>query len=262
MTTEKAAGPSGMTRRHHRRRLGRRGLVGLVVVVLALIAAASYGKDRSATPAGSRTVPPTARSTASSRPPGPAAKDARVDAFTEAYGTFTTISKSGSSPAVITLPTGFTGVKGAVVTATYAGSSDFVVQGLDASDLPTGDLLVDRVGHYSGTTSLIPSLGATPTQLKIDASGPWTVRIAPVSTAPALHLPVTGRGDAVYLYTGEAARWRIRNNGSSNFVVQLDGDFPEVLVNVTGAYDGTVPTIAGPSVVSIRSDGSWSMSRR
>lgn len=66
--------------------------------------------------------------------------------------------------------------------------------------------------------------------------------------------------DAVLLYDGGPATWTITHDGSSNIaVIAYGGMFPDLLVNEIGAYSGTVPASAGPSVVTVRADGSWSI---
>jgi len=68
---------------------------------------------------------------------------------------------------------------------------------------------------------------------------------------------ITGTGDDVVLYFGEAAPATITHDGSRNFAVWLYGNSTELVVNEIGPYTGTVRWIAGPSVVAVTADGNW-----
>lgn len=172
-----------------------------------------------------------------------------------AFGSFDPISASGSGDDVVALPDS---ASAGIVAASYTGSGNFVVTVIDANNEMTGDLLVNTIGAYSGTTVYgFTSLGDG-VNLQITASGPWELTISPVSTASAL--PDSGTGDGVYLYDGDAASATISHNGSSNFVVQEESGKAlsiGLLVNEIGTYSGTVPVSAGPSVITITADGDW-----
>jgi hypothetical protein len=155
------------------------------------------------------------------------------------------------------------GAKAGLVEATYIGTDNFIIEGLDAQNRSTGDSPVNAIGSYSGTTAFGFSFGGSPVTLKVTATGPWTIKIAPISTAPTLTSPATGKGDSVYLWKGKATTWNITNTGAqSNFIVENNGssDFgPDGLVNEIGNYSGTVPVTSGPAVTTIQSDGTWSI---
>ena len=102
-----------------------------------------------------------------------------------------------------------------------------------------------------------------PRQLKIMASGDWTIQISAVRTA--VELPGPGRADGVYLYGGGTRRLELSHTGSGNFVVHTyaSGSFGRnCLVNSFGSYRGTVPIRKGPAVVEIVADGSWTAKLR
>lgn len=190
------------------------------------------------------------------------AKAARALApYNSEYGAFKTVSKNGRGDATIALPKG--GLAG-IVTLTHRGSSNFAVNVLDSSNQPTGDLLVNEIGNYSGTTAYgLNSLTGDSVKLQITADGPWTIKIAPVSSAPLLGSNTKGRGDKVFRYDGAAADWAISHKGSANFVVsQVGGIFPNLAVNEIGSYKGVVPLTDGPSVITLMADGSWSLKRQ
>lgn len=174
------------------------------------------------------------------------------------YGTFDPVSASGSGDDIVALPEGATA---GIATASYTGSGNFAISVIDANNESTGELLVNTIGAYSGTTVYgINALGDG-VNLKITASGPWELTLSPVSAAPAL--PESGSGDGVYLYDGDAASATIDYTGDSNFaVLEETGESLSfgLLVNEIGAYSGTVPVSAGPSVISITSSGDWTIS--
>jgi hypothetical protein len=175
----------------------------------------------------------------------------------DTFGTFDAISQSGAGDNLITLPEGVTA---GIVTATHDGGSNFVINALDADNGVTGDLLVNTIGAYSGTTVYGFNSFGDATSLEIKADGNWTIVIAPVSAAPAL--AASGAGDAVYLFDGPAGKLTATHDGSANFIVQEETDKAfsiGLLINTIGAYTGTVPLSSGPSVISIRADGGWTM---
>jgi hypothetical protein len=144
-----------------------------------------------------------------------------------------------------------------VVTATYTGTSSFSIVAQ-----PTGEGLVDTTGPYTGTTAF--GFGQSPpVSLKVTATGPWTIKISPVSTAPILTSGATGKGDAVYQWTGKATTWTISNTGGAGSFTVINhgsgvfGD--DQLVIMIGTYHGSVPVKAGPAVTTIQSDGTWSI---
>ncbi|EPR75868.1 hypothetical protein ADILRU_1828 [Leifsonia rubra CMS 76R] len=175
----------------------------------------------------------------------------------DTYGTFDTTTQSGAGDNLITLPEG---ASAGIVTATHDGTSNFVINGLDASNTATGDLLVNTIGTYNGISVYGFNSFTEATTLEINADGNWTITIAPISTAPAL--ATSGTGDGVYLFDGPAGKLTATHNGSSNFVVlEETGETFSLglLVNEIGTYSGTVPLSAGPSVISVQADGNWTL---
>ena len=175
----------------------------------------------------------------------------------DSFGTFAVISESGTGDNIVTLPEGVTA---GIVTATHDGGSNFVVNALDSSNTPTGDLLVNTIGAYTGTAVYGFSALSDATALEVKADGNWTITISPISAAP--ELVASGSGDGVYLFAGSAGKLTATHDGSSNFIVMEEtGDAFSIglLVNDIGAYSGTVPLSAGPSVISVKADGAWTL---
>lgn len=179
--------------------------------------------------------------------------------FDKKYGAFAPTTHQGSADGVVPVPAG---AKAGVVAATYSGSSNFSIVGLDANNESTTDLLVNTIGAYTGTTAYGFGLSSGVVNLKVTASGPWTIKISPISSAPALPLPASGKGDAVYLWNGKSTNWAITNQGEGHFAVINNGSGLigyDLLVNELGAYTGTVPVKSGPAVTTISSDGTWTI---
>lgn len=187
-------------------------------------------------------------------PEEPTAEDWADDAF----GTFTKTEASGNGDDLVDLPEG---ADAGIVTATYDGASNFVINVLGDDNESTGDLLVNTIGSYEGRTAFgLTSLGDAAT-LEVSADGPWTITVTPLSAAK--DLPESGAGDGVYLYDGDSGKLALSHSGESNFVVSEEtGDALSMglLVNEIGSYSGKVALSAGPSIITITADGSWTSS--
>lgn len=177
----------------------------------------------------------------------------------DTFGAFKSIKKSGHGDTVITLPKGVTG---GMVTATHKGQRNFAIAVLDASNQSTGELLVNTIGRYSGTTAWgLMSLGDG-VRLQVTADGAWTITIAPFSSAKAFTGSAKGTGDTVMLYNGDAAALTATHRGTQNFVVyeETDQTFSMgLLINEIGKYSGTVPMSSGPSILTVQADGAWTL---
>lgn len=175
------------------------------------------------------------------------------------FGTFAPEDHSGVGDSMLTLPAG---VSAGLVTATHEGAANFAIIGLDASNQNTGELLVNAIGSYSGSTAWgISGAGDTVT-LQVMADGPWTITLSPLSAAPQLGTGTSGAGDAVFLYDGSSAGLAATHDGEANFIViEETGKSYSfgLLVNTIGAYSGTVPLSSGPSVITVQADGNWTL---
>ncbi|MDO9557230.1 MAG: hypothetical protein Q7J82_06580 [Coriobacteriia bacterium] len=240
----------------------RVALTALAVIVIAVGFAG--GGDESATTAGTTKKADTSAATVSDstvadvaepepKPepePEPEPEPTIQELADSAYGVFDVIEKTGTGDDVIPLPAGVS----CVIVATHSGSSNFVLRSLDSGNQMV-DLLVNEIGAYSGSTFCAEGVS-----LQVEASGSWTIRIAPISTVPVMATePLSSKGDAVMLYDGGTAIWDITHTGSSNFVVK-NGD--GLLVNEIGDYSGAVPVSGGPYIVTISADGAWTITIR
>lgn len=176
----------------------------------------------------------------------------------ETFGTFEPVTQQGSGDTIIELPASV-----GLVTASHNGSANFVVQALDADNESTGDLLVNTIGRYSGQTAFGLNAFSEGARLQVTADGAWELTIAPIANAP--ELAASGSGDGVFLHDGAAGAAALTHDGSANFIVQQHADDMfsiGLLVNDIGAYSGTVPMGAGPSVVTVKADGGWTFEVR
>jgi hypothetical protein len=240
--------------------------VAAATIVLAAPALTACSSDDSGSGSGSTSTAAghsgaggggsTGKAAPAKTPAAKKAAPAQSDWYTKEWGTFATSKKAGRSAAVVALPKG---AKAGMVKMTYHGSSNFSVEVLDSSNQSTGDLLANTIGSYAGTSAFGLSDLGKPVKLKVSASGPWTISIAPISSAKSL--PKAGRGDGVYRYDGKATTWKISNKGDGNFTVDQVSDdlIPNLAVNEIGNYKGDVPAVDGPSVVTVASDGTWTI---
>jgi hypothetical protein len=148
----------------------------------------------------------------------------------------------------------------AIAAIGYSGADNFAVNSTDSTG-NGGDLLVNTIGKYLGNVLLKPtSGGGTITTLRVSASGPWRIEIKPLSSARDIGQGAGGHGDDVVVYRGSSGVAAIHNAGEDNFAVwAYSGDSSDLLVNEIGNYDGRVPISAGPVVLEVTSNGSWSI---
>ncbi|WP_214466446.1 TM2 domain-containing protein [Microbacterium flavescens] len=191
-------------------------------------------------------------------PAAPAEPEATAATWAnDRWGTFDVMTQTGAGDGLITLPEGATG---GIVTATHNGSRNFALSVLDAANASTGELLVNTIGGYTGTTAWGINALDDGVRIQVTADGDWTITIAPMGAAPAL--ASSGAGDAVFLCDSGAAALTATHDGARNFVVLEDtGEVFSMglLVNEFGAYSGTVPLSAGPSVITVNADGAWTL---
>ena len=175
----------------------------------------------------------------------------------DTFGTFAPVTQTGAGDNLVTLPAGATA---GIVTVTHDGSSNFSISVLDAANASTGQLLVNTIGGYSGTTSYGFNSFGDGTTLQITADGNWSLTVSPISAAPPL--AASGAGDAVFLFDGPAGKLTATHDGSANFVLSEEtGEAFSMglLVNEIGPYSGTVPLSGGPSVIIVTADGNWTL---
>lgn len=190
----------------------------------------------------------------------PESDDSEADAewITSTFGDFDPLQESGAGDSVVSLPDD---AAGGIITADHQGGSNFVINVLDETNQSTGDLLVNTIGNYAGTTAWGLSTFGDGTRLEITADGPWNIEVLPYSEAE--ELPDSSAGDGVFIYDGAAGVLATTHDGQSNFVVREEADqlfSSGLLINEIGPYEGTVPVQAGPSIFVVEADGNWTVS--
>jgi S-layer homology domain len=126
----------------------------------------------------------------------------------------------------------------------------------------SGHLLVDVLDSYQGIRPLDFD-GSRTTRVQVNAVGPWTIEIRPLSSMRGVGTAGTiyGSGDEVFKVTGSATEAHIQGNAASRYFgvtsYSLSGVYQDLLVNTTDPYDGTV-VMFGPDVIEVQATGPWS----
>lgn len=136
----------------------------------------------------------------------------------------------------------------------------FQVSSVDAGGRTNG-LLVHSLKPYEGVRLLDELPVRETAKLTIDATGPWTVQLRSVRSAPSFGTATTGTGDAVVRYTGPGGPATIRGGAPfTTFTVTVhENGFPRLLVVAAKAFDETRGFGAGPYLVEVEATGRWSI---
>jgi hypothetical protein len=183
-----------------------------------------------------------------------------------------TLSGTGKTVAKFTIPTD----AAAIAVISHEGEGPFTVGAVvtfGAVVCPCKDTLglVDTIGSYSGTVELNADVDTRltfhPVAFAIDADGPWTITIKPMSAAPAWDpaTPLEGTGDHVYRVVptppSPYGTFNLVYRGDGTFIVygyNLDGQYG--LADATGNYSDKVAIYDQTFLLAIRaSSGSWSI---
>jgi hypothetical protein len=231
----------------------KRGLAGLIIGGVAFIVAISVSASGTPAPA-SHAVSDGSSTSSNAAPAKPAPKPVKTVAPIPAD---VVLSGKGDSIVPLTLPDG-AGEPG-IATLVYSGSDNFIVSSLDSS-LQEQDLMVNTIGHYSGTVLFNVESGTDATKLQVQTSGAWKITLHSIRSLREFDgASASGRGDDVLIYRGAAGAAAITNTGSGNFVIWEYGDDSNLLVNEIGKYNGTVVMGAGPALVEVNSTGNWTI---
>lgn len=221
------------------------------------------------TPTVTPTATPTATPTKSPSPtPSPTVTPVATWAD-KTYGTFSPVSRlNQGGTAIVDFGNNITAglVK---IDTTNLGNYDFTVEVLATDNSTVIDTLVIAADSYSGTTAfgLVATAGQTPGALKITTNNAvsWSVLISPVSSAPQgpLSSPSDTQDDTVYLYGGAASTLHAQTFTPNQGIVVTQFFGPKTaastLVNSPTMVDQNGPISAGPSVVTIKANGSWNV---
>ncbi|GAA1058775.1 DUF4190 domain-containing protein [Agromyces bracchium] len=246
-------------------------VVSGAALVLAIIVGVLYGTGALGTGGTQPTASPTPSASPSASPTEtPTSTPTQTPTPTvqewadQTWGTFAKVDASGTGDDVVAIPDGITG---GIVTATFDGDdAPFTLTLLDASNQASGDPLVETTDDYDGTTAWGVADASSARSVQVTATGSWTISIQQMSAASELPNAANGEDDAVYLYGGGAATLAATHTGDDAedpFVVAQQSQQAfggAALIDVTGAYDGSVPLAAGPSVVTVIATEDWTLS--
>lgn len=185
------------------------------------------------------------------------------------YGTFSPVSRTNQTGTKV-VDFGNNITAGVVkIDTTNLNDVAFLVEVLATDNVTVIDTMVTSPGTYNGTVAFgLAGYGnQTAGALKITTANDvtWSVLISPVSTAAQgpLASPSSTSGDLVYLYAGAAATLHAETFAPNQGIVvtQFFGPTtaPLTLVNSPTMVDQRSPISAGPSVVTIKADGSWNV---
>ncbi|MGH8951437.1 MAG: hypothetical protein ACRDX9_08420 [Acidimicrobiia bacterium] len=175
-----------------------------------------------------------------------------------------TVSGTGSDVIPLSVP----GDGPAIIDLNHNGASNFIVSSLDRN-LASIELLVNEIGQYSGRRGLnVGFFSFSPPDivrhLEIDADGPWSATVRPVSQARSVGSALEGsRDDLVRLVGPTPTTLTSTHDGASNFAIiafEPSGAYGDLLVNEIGAYSGTDPVPRGTKFLDILADGNWTLS--
>ena len=221
------------------------------------------------TPTVTPTATPTPTKTASPTPT-PSPTVVPVTAWADkTYGTFTPVSRTNQTGTKV-VDFGNNITAGVVkIDSTNLNDVPFLVEVLATDNVTVIDTIVTSPGTYNGTVAFgLAGYGNnTAGALKITTATDvtWSVLISPVSTAPQgpLSAPSSTSGDVVYLYAGAAATLHAQTFVPDQGIVVTQFFGPTTpaltLVNSPTMVDQRGPISAGPSVVTIKADGSWNV---
>lgn len=184
-------------------------------------------------------------------------------AMGDRYGMFAPRNYSGTGDDVIDLGAA---LELGIVRADMRGSGNNIVWAMNSARENT-DLLVNTIGAHRGT-SLFGAMHSDPARyLEIEADGPWSLEVRDIRYAAEFGGSSSGSTDDVLLYGGPAGVLSASYSGSSNFIVvehyrDRYGDASDLLFNEIGGYSGSATLQAGPAVLEVIGDGSWSLRRR
>lgn len=180
-----------------------------------------------------------------------------ANAYDTKWGTFATVSLSGSGDDVISIPKA---LKAGIIRATHNGEANFIVHSLDSS-METNEYLINEIGEYQsdGAFGLGWSSKKT-TGFEIQADGDWTITLLPFSKGPAF--TGSGTGDGVFRATVKSRKvMTFKHNGSANFIVHqfCTNGATNYLINEIGSYSGRKVVSSGTCLFEVIADGDWSI---
>jgi len=232
------------------------------ILALAAAAALLVGCSGGSATTGAATPNPTDTPANSSPSDAPATTpEASVEASLEPDFAEIALTGKGKKVVKFDIPEGVPGL----AVMTHNGESNFIVEALDASGDSLGSV-VNEIGDYSGTVLFDKELDQHTVAFAVDADGPWTITVKPVTSAPAWDPSTTlkGTGDSVYQLSPASSGLVVLDmtfTGEDNFIVHAYGpDSGEGIANEIGNFSGQVPLPDGTVLLEIIANGgAWTI---
>ena len=143
-----------------------------------------------------------------------------------------------------------------------ASSRYFGISSLDSNN-EVIDLLVNTTDPYDGVRPLDLMANQVTTRFEIQADGPWAIEISPISSVYKLMIPgeLSGKGDYVFaIAEGTPDTAVITGNADSRyFGVFGYSNGPDMLVNTTDPYNGTVILDKATFLIVVQAVGDWTI---
>lgn len=172
------------------------------------------------------------------------------------FPSFKTQSFQGSGDDIVDFETG----KRAIVRFSCPACTSNTVLKTDGRE----SLLANEVGPYTGEHLINMNANALTTSYEITADSSWTLSINDLNSVTRVTgKSVSGQGTSVIYVASTYSKVLVKNVGMSNFVmyswpIKQSAFFSPLLINEIGSYKGT-KRIKTPGLVSIRSQGKWSL---
>jgi hypothetical protein len=245
--------------------------VVLSVVILALVGNALGDLASEPNSEVSRAVEttgpaPTSSTEATESPTAEPTEDATP---TETQDQFTPQTYMGRGDKLVRLRVPF--AEPVIAVLSHHGESNFIVT-TKSSTGADGEGLANEIGTWRGTKLMnVQTPADEPTAaLQVQADGPWTIALRPLSAARPWNGTGTfsGRGADVILtrdvFSGLASI-KATHRGESNFIVSAYGSADIAsggLINEIGNYSGEVVVPDGTVILSIEADGTWTLTKQ
>lgn len=195
--------------------------------------------------------------------PAPVTYTALQTAMGARYGMFVPRYLSGSGDQVLDLGGD---LQTGLIRSDMDGSGNNIVWTLN-SGYQRNDLVVNEIGNTAGTRLFGGPYSDATRFLQVTADGPWSIQVLDIRNAQEFGGYASGATDAVYLYGGGVGTVQATHASGGNFIVwelyrDRYGDTQDLLFNAIGNYSGATPIAAGPAILDIEVDSSWSLTLR
>ncbi len=141
-------------------------------------------------------------------------------------------------------------------------SNYFGVTSYDANN-EVLDLLVNTTDPYDGVRPMDFMANQVTARFEVQASGPWTIEVSPFASVEKLIIPgeISGKGDYVFAIAGGTPDTAVITGNADSYYFGVTGysTWPDMLVNTTDPYDGTVLLDSDTFVIVVQAVGDWTV---